>query len=79
MAATRLRVLKLAVAWTWSIRALANCTSRRAICRLGWGILRNSNGLVRRGSRLMNLVVSGRGAFFSASLKGLIPAMAGAT
>ena len=52
-----LRVLKLAVARIWSMRALDSRTSRRAICRFGCGILRNSSGLVRRGSRLMNFVV----------------------
>ncbi len=53
------------------MRAAAVRTRRRIIGRLRWGILRSSSALVRRGWRLTNLVVSGRGAFSACCWKGL--------
>ena len=55
------------------MRAQATRIWRRIIWRLNLGILRSSSGMLNRGCRLMNLVVRGREAFFSASGKGLMP------
>ena len=55
------------------MRAQATRIWRRIIWRLNLGILRSSSGLLNRGCRLINLVVRGREAFFSASGKGLMP------